>query len=283
VQEFGSWTADLKRLAVWLKSCGIRTVVVQSTGVYWIALQEVLEEAGFEVYLVNARGTKNLPGRKSDVQECQWLMKLHTYGLLRNSFRPPEEIRKVRTIWRRRDSLVADAGSTIQQMQKALTTMNNQLSNAISDISGVTGLAMIRAIVKGERDPWRLAKLRDRRIQASEEEVAHSLENGEARRSQKENMEMAKILCVAEHRAPDRSKAPSLQIDLLCVSPVTSRKLLILREQVFASALCRCCGSSGAGPRPGPRPATASQAARRLTMRTPRCLAPGRRNRVVLL
>lgn len=176
VQEFGSWTADLKRLAAWLKSCGIRTVVMQSTGVYWIALQEVLEAAGLEVYLVNARGTKNLPGRKSDVQECQWLMKLHTYGLLRNSFRPPEEIRKVRTIWRRRDSLVADAGRTIQQMQKALTTMNIQLANAISDISGVTGLAIIRAIVKGERDPWKLAKLRDRRIQASEEEVAHSLE-----------------------------------------------------------------------------------------------------------
>jgi transposase len=176
VQEFGSWTADLKRLAAWLKSCGIRTAVMQSTGVYWIALQEVLEEAGLEVYLVNARGTKNLPGRKSDVQECQWLMKLHTYGLLRNSFRPPEEIRKVRTMWRLRDRFVEAAGSTIQQMQKALTTMNIQLSNAISDISGVTGLAIIRAIVKGERDPWKLAQLRDRRIQASEEEVAHSLE-----------------------------------------------------------------------------------------------------------
>lgn len=97
VQEFGSWTADLHRMAVWLKSCGIRTVAMQSTGVYWIAVQEVLEREGMEVYLVNARGTKNLPGRKSDVQECQWLMKLHSYGLLRNSFRPPEEIRAVRT------------------------------------------------------------------------------------------------------------------------------------------------------------------------------------------
>jgi transposase len=176
VREFGSWTADLKRLAQWLKACGIRTVAMQSTGVYWIALQEVLEQAGLEVYLVNARGTKNLPGRKSDVQECQWLMKLHTYGLLRNSFRPPEQIRAVRTIWRLRDRLVAEAGRTIQQMQKALTVMNIQLSNAISDISGVTGQAIIRAIVKGERDPWKLAQLRDRRIQASEEEVAHSLE-----------------------------------------------------------------------------------------------------------
>jgi len=176
VREFGSWTADLQRMAAWLKACGIRTVAMQSTGVYWIAVQEVLEEAGLEVYLVNARGTKNLPGRKSDVQECQWLMKLHTYGLLRNSFRPAEEIRTVRTIWRQRDRLVKDAGRAIQQIQKALTTMNIRLANAISDVSGVTGLAIIRAILKGERDPRVLAKLRDRRIQASEEEVVHSLE-----------------------------------------------------------------------------------------------------------
>ena len=176
VREFGSWTADLHRMAGWLKACGIRTVAMQSTGVYWIAVQEVLEQAGIEVYLVNARGTKNLPGRKSDVQECQWLMKLHTYGLLRNSFRPPEEIRAVRTIWRQRDRLVQEAGRAIQQMQKALTTMNIQLANAISDVSGVTGLAIIRAIVQGERDRWKLAELRDRRIRASQEEVAHSLE-----------------------------------------------------------------------------------------------------------
>lgn len=176
VQEFGSWTADLQRMAKWLKSCGIRTVAMQSTGVYWIAVQEVLEEAGLEVYLVNARGTKNLPGRKSDVQECQWLMKLHTYGLLKNSFRPPEEIRMVRTIWRQRDRLVRDAGRAIQQMQKALTTMNIRLANTISDISGVTGMAILRAILKGERDPRELAQLRHKRIQASEEEVVRSLE-----------------------------------------------------------------------------------------------------------
>jgi hypothetical protein len=103
VREFGSWTADLRGMAEWLKRCGIRTVAMQSTGVYWVAVQEILEREGFEVYLVNARGTKNLPGRKSDVQECQWLMKLHTYGLLRNSFHPPEQIRAVRTIWRQRD------------------------------------------------------------------------------------------------------------------------------------------------------------------------------------
>ena len=176
VQEFGSWTGDLQRMAAWLKGCGIRTVAMQSTGVYWISVQEVLEQAGIEVYLVNARGTKNLPGRKSDVQECQWLMKLHTYGLLRNSFRPPEEIRAVRTIWRQRGRLVQDAGRTIQQMQKALTTMNIQLANTISDVDGVTGLAIIRAILQGERDPRKLAQLRDRRVRASEEEVAQSLQ-----------------------------------------------------------------------------------------------------------
>jgi transposase len=129
-----------------------------------------------EVYLVNARGTKNLPGRKSDVQECQWLRKLHTYGLLRNSFRPPEQIRSIRTLWRLRDRWVQEAGRAIQQMQKALTKMNVQLANTISDISGVTGMAILRAILKGVRDPWQLAKLRHRSIAASEAEIAHSLE-----------------------------------------------------------------------------------------------------------
>jgi transposase len=176
VREFGSWTADLHHMGEWLKSCGIQTVAMQSTGVYWIALQEILEQHGIEVYLVNARGTKNLPGRKSDVQECQWLMKLHTYGLLRNSFRPPEEILAVRTVWRLRDRFVKDAGRAIQQIQKALTTMNIRLANAISDVSGVTGMAIIRAILKGERDPGVLAKLREPGIKASEEEVARSLE-----------------------------------------------------------------------------------------------------------
>jgi transposase len=175
IREFGSWTSDLREMASWLKSHGIHTVAMQSTGVYWIAVQEVLEGAGLEVYLVNARGTKNLPGRKSDVQECEWLRKLHTYGLLNNSFRPPEQIRAIRTIWRQRDRLVKQCGRAVQQMQKALTTMNVQLANAISDISGATGQAIIRAIVSGTRNPWELAKLRDHRIAASEEEIAQSL------------------------------------------------------------------------------------------------------------
>ena len=115
VREFGSWTADLERMAAWLKSCSIETVAMQSTGVYWFAVYDVLEKHGFKVFLVNARHTRNLPGRKSDVQESQWLMKLHTYGLLRNSFRPPEEIRPIRAVWRLRDRHVQDAGRCIAE------------------------------------------------------------------------------------------------------------------------------------------------------------------------
>src|SRR5499426_3003065 len=123
IRQFGCTTAELKAMAAWLKQCGIRTVAMQSTGVYWVAVYDILEEAGFEVYLVNARETKNLPGRKSDVQESQWLMKLHTYGLLRNSFRPAQEIRTMRTYWRQRNDLVQSASRHIQRMQKVLTQM----------------------------------------------------------------------------------------------------------------------------------------------------------------
>jgi transposase len=140
------------------------------------AVYDILEKRGFQVCLTNARDTKNLPGRKTDVQESQWLLKLHTDGLLRNSFRPPEQIRALRTVWRVRGRHVEEAGCEIQHMQKALTTMNVQLANAISDVSGLTGQAIIRAILKGERDPGKLAQLRHYRIQASEEEIARSLE-----------------------------------------------------------------------------------------------------------
>ena len=176
IREFGAWTAALQEMAQWLTGHGIRTVAIQATGVYWIALQDVLEQAGLEVWVVNARGTKTLPGRKSDVQECEWLRKLHTYGLLRDSFHPPEAIRAVRTLWRQRDRWVQEAARAIQHMQKALTTMNVQLANTISDLSGVTGQAIIRAIVAGTRDPGALAQLRDCRIAASEAELAASLQ-----------------------------------------------------------------------------------------------------------
>jgi transposase len=172
VRCFGCTTAELKAMADWLKRCGIRTVAMQSTGVYWIAVYDILETAGLDVYLVNARDTKNLPGRKSDVQESQWLMKLHTYGLLRNSFRPSQEIRTMRTYWRQRNDLIRGAVSHIQRIQKALTQMNIQLANVLSDVSGVTGQAILKAILAGERDPHKLAALRDPRVKASEEQIA---------------------------------------------------------------------------------------------------------------
>jgi hypothetical protein len=157
VQTFGSFTSDLHRMAQWLKVCGIETVVMQATGVYWIALFQILESYGFQVNVVNARHTKTLPGRKTDVLECQWLQKLHTFGLLNNSFRPTEEIQILRTYLRQRENLVAAGSTCIQHMQKTLTQMNVQLANVISDISGVTGMAILRAIVAGERDPDRLS------------------------------------------------------------------------------------------------------------------------------
>jgi transposase len=176
VRHFGCTTVELKALAEWLKQCGIRTVAMQSTGVYWIAVYDILETAGLDVYLVNARDTKNLPGRKSDVQESQWLMKLHTYGLLRNSFRPSQEIRTMRTYWRQRNDLIRAAVSHIQRIQKALTQMNIQLANVLSDVSGVTGQAILKAILAGERDPHKLAALRDPRVKASEEQIVRYLE-----------------------------------------------------------------------------------------------------------
>jgi transposase len=176
VRRFGCTTGELKTMANWLKQCRIRTVAMQSTGVYWIAVFDILEEAGLEVYLVNARDTKNLPGRKSDVQESQWLMKLHTYGLLRNSFRPSQEIRMMRTYWRQRNDLVQSASRHIQRMQKTLTQMNVQLANVLSDVSGVTGQAIIKAILAGERNAHKLAAFRDPRVKASEQQIAQSLE-----------------------------------------------------------------------------------------------------------
>lgn len=175
VRKFGCFTHDLRELAQFLKAHGIRSVAMQSTGVYWIPLYDVLEEEGFEVYLINARDTKNLPGRKSDVQESQWLLKLHTYGLLRNSFRPTSEIRVLRTFWRQRGEHVQTAGECVQRMQKSLTQMNLQLANVISDIMGVTGQKILRAVLTGERDAEKLAEMRHAGIHASREEIVASL------------------------------------------------------------------------------------------------------------
>jgi transposase len=175
VRYFPTFTDDLHAAAAWLKACHIETVAMESTGVYWIPLFQILEARGFKVFLVNAHHVKNVPGRKSDVCDCQWLQYLHSVGLLRGSFRPEQAVCSVRSILRHRDSLVQMASSHVQHMQKALDQMNLQLHHVISDITGMTGIAILEAILAGERNPHTLAALRDRRIKASADTIAKSL------------------------------------------------------------------------------------------------------------
>jgi transposase len=176
VRTFPTFTADIQRLADWLVQCSVKTIAIESTGVYWIPLYEILEKRGFEVYLVNARHLKNVTGRKTDVLDCQWLQQLHTYGLLRASFRPSEQICAIRSLVRHRDMLVSYRSAHIQHMQKALTLMNIRLTNVLSDITGVTGMKIIRAIVNGERNRQTLASFRDAKCAKSEAEIEKSLE-----------------------------------------------------------------------------------------------------------
>ena len=149
VRSFGTFTRDLHELCDWLRSCSIRTVAMESTGVYWIPVFQLLETQGFEVFLVNASHVKNVPGRKSDVSDCQWIQYLHSVGLLKASFRPPDQICVLRFLWRHREGLVQIAAEHIQQMQKALSQMNLQLHHVLSDITGVSGIAILDAILAG--------------------------------------------------------------------------------------------------------------------------------------
>lgn len=176
VREFPSFTADLHALADWLRNCGVDTVAMESTGVYWIPLFELLEHRGFTVFLVNARHVKNVSGRKSDVLDCQWLQQLMSYGLLGGAFRPAEPVCVLRALWRQRTMLLRDQGRRVQQIQKALTQMNIQLANVISDVAGVTGQLILRAILAGERDGKALAALKNGRIHASADDIARSLQ-----------------------------------------------------------------------------------------------------------
>jgi transposase len=175
VRRFETFTEDLHAMADWLCSCGVTTVAMESTSVYWIPLFFVLEERGIEVCLVNARHFRNVPGRKTDVVDCEWLQYLHAVGLLRGSFHPPEAVAAVRTLMRHRLSLVQMASAHVQHMQKALTQMNLQLHHVISDITGVSGLAILDAIVAGERRPTVLADLCHHRIKASKDTIAKAL------------------------------------------------------------------------------------------------------------
>ena len=175
VRRFATFTQELLAVRDWLGQCGVTSVALESTGVYWIPLFQILERAGLEVGLVNARHCKNLPGRKTDVQDCQWLQYLHSVGLLRGSFRPTDQVCAVRTILRHRESLVAGAARCVNHLHKALTQMNIQFQHVISDITGVTGLAILEAILNGERDPVALARWKDHRIKASRDTLAKSL------------------------------------------------------------------------------------------------------------
>jgi len=175
VRSFETFTPDLIALADWLQACGIRSVAMESTGVFWIPLFQILEERGLEVCLVNARHVKNVPGRKTDVLDCQWLQYLHSVGLLHASFRPKQAVCALRALLRHRDNLVRMSCQHIQHIQKALSQMNLQLHHVISDITGTTGLAILDAVIRGERNPDTLAELRDRRIKASAETIAKSL------------------------------------------------------------------------------------------------------------
>jgi transposase len=175
VQVFGTFTEDLQRLAAWLVACKITTVAMESTGVYWIPLYQLLEDQGLRVCLVNARHMKNVPGRRTDWHECQWLQYLHSVGLLRAAFRPEQAVCAVRRLTRHRAELVGMASQHVQHMQKAMTEMNLVLHNVIDDITGKTGLAIVDAILGGERNPAKLAKLRDSHVKASEETIRKSL------------------------------------------------------------------------------------------------------------
>lgn len=175
VRKFGTFTADLEAMADWFKECGITSIAMEATGVYWIPLFQILERRGFEVILVNARQTKNVAGRKSDVQDCQWIQRLHTYGLLQGSFRPEDAYCVLRTYLRYRDELVGARSTQCQHMQKALLQMNVQLPQVLSDVTGVSGLAIIGAILQGERDPVKLASLVDRRVRATAATIQQAL------------------------------------------------------------------------------------------------------------
>jgi transposase len=181
VRSFPTFTENLHELADWLQQCRVDTVAMESTGVYWIPLFQILEARGIDVHLVNAQHVHHVPGRKSDVLDCQWLQYLHSVGLLKASFRPEQAVCEIRSLMRHRENLVEMSCVHVQHMHKSLDQMNLQIHHVISDITGVTGLAIVDAIIAGKTDPRELAKLRDHRIKASMETVTKSLV-GEYRR-----------------------------------------------------------------------------------------------------
>ena len=250
VRTFQAFTPELHELAQWLKHCGIRTLALESTGIYWIALYEVLEQHGFEVRVLNARHVKHVPGRsKTDVLDCQWIQKLHSFGLLNGSFRPDQQIRKLRTYQRLQDNLVVNSAQAIHHMQKALFEMNVQLSNVISDVSGESGLRILEAIIAGERDPEQLAALCSSRIKASRQTVAKSLHGNwdpallhclktaldtyhfTQRQIQECDLCIQRQLTEMDSRAPIPGTATSLKAQLYRVCGVDLTKIPGIKEQ----------------------------------------------------
>ncbi len=175
-KKFSTFTRDLLELAEWLKGCRIHAVAMESTSVYWIPLYQILETHGFEVFLVNAQYVKNVPGRKTDVSDCQWIQYLHSVGLLRGSFRPPDVICAIRSLWRHRDSVIQMAAQHVMHMQKSLDQMNLQLHHVLSEITGLSGQRILDAILAGERDPIKVAELCHGRVKSSQDTIAKALE-----------------------------------------------------------------------------------------------------------
>ena len=251
VRSFETFTVDLHALADWLTACEVDTVAMESTGVYWIPIFEILEERGFEVLLVNARHIKNVTGRKTDVLDCQWIQQLHTYGLLRGSFRPSAEIAALRSYVRHRDNLLRYRAAHIQHMQKALHLMNVQLTNVLSDVTGITGMQIIRDIIAGVREPITLAQYRDPRCHSTEDEIAKAL-TGNYRQEHVFALQQAVELydfytrqlqnCDAEIEKMYSSFVPKVDIMDKPLSPAKKKKRKNAPDFDLRSQLYQTCG-----------------------------------------
>jgi len=254
VRVYGTTTGQLEELADWLEEQRIESAAMEATGVYWIPLYELLESRGFEVVLVNARQLSHVPGRKTDMADCQWLQLLHSCGLLRGSFRPGEKICQIRALQREKANLVSDRGRWVQRMQKALDQMNIQVHRAVTDLTGTTGMSIVRAIVAGERDPIQLAHFRDCRCRKSESEIAEYL-RGHWRQEHLFNLEMAlrlydeveKTLCDYDEKILDllqEIQTPERADQQPSAHPKVNKERLIQRQggQELRTALWRVIG-----------------------------------------
>ena len=249
VRCFGTVTRELNRIADWLQSCGVRTVAMESTGVYWIPLYQILEQRGLTVFLVNARHYQNVPGRKTDVGDAAWLQYLHAVGLVQGSFRPAGEICALRTILRHRSGLVQAASQPIQHRQKSLDQMNVQIHGVLSDITGASGLAIIEAILGGERDGHKLAELRDSRVRASEEEIVKALEGDyrpehlfTLRQSLASYRHDQQLIDECDRQLRQQVEALEIQIERQGPAPAAHQKMRTAEDEEFRQKYYRILG-----------------------------------------